>query len=445
MALSWFANTNRLYYILVGVIGIVVLITVVLVLNSIGGGLGSGSSTTLQFWGVFDDGGDFRTVISRFEREHPGTRIRYTRFSFEDYERNLIDALAANRGPDIFMIHHSWLPKHGDKVAPMPALAPEQKRPLMTTLEFKSQFVDVAFDDLVFDNKIFAMPLYIDTLALYYNKDLLNTAGISSPPKDWDEFNSAVEKLTRLNSRGNIVQAGAAMGTAKNINRSTDILMALMIQSGTQMTNADNSTVTFSKSVSGVPTGVTSLLYYTDFANPLKRVYTWNDGHDHSIDGFVQGDTAMMFNYSHQADIIRSKSSRLNFDIAPMPQISPTDIKNYANYWAIAVANSSQDINTSWQFLVDATSKDSALQYLTETMRPSALREIIELQRNDNDLGVYAVQALTAKSWYQVDNVAIEDIFSEMIEDVLFGKATARDALNSAESRINVLMRNRKL
>src|SRR3989338_1756949 len=434
-------NTNRLFYILAGVIAFVVLLTIVIVLRNIGGG--TTQESTLQFWGVFDERGVYDPIIRDFQAQNPSIRIVYRKFSFEDYERSLLGALAAGTGPDIFMLHNSWLPKHGDKIVPMPEVFPGNE-PSMTLRDFQDQFVDVAAQDLVYANRIYALPLYVDTLALYYNKDVLNNAGITRPAQTWEEFNSDVETITHLDGSGNIIQSAAAIGTARNINRSTDILIGLMLQSGVRMMNAENSEPTFSRPVNNTAVGEIALKYYTDFANPSVRTYTWNDIQHYSVDAFAEGKTAMMFNYSHQIPVLRAKAARLNFGVAPIPQVSPNDAKTYANYWAVAVSNRSQFADNAWRFLIHLTSKDGSSSYLNTTLRPAARRDLVELQRNDLDLGVFATQALSARSWFQIDNTALESIFADMIEDVNFGRANVREALQSAEARVSVLMqRNR--
>ena len=78
--------------------------------------------------------------------------------------------------------------------------------------------------------------------------------------------------------------------------------------------------------------------------------------------------------------------------------------------------------------------------YVNASNRPSARRDLIEQQETDPDLGVFATQALSARSWYQVDNSAIETIFAEMIDDVNFGRASVRAALQAAENKVSVLM-----
>lgn len=431
-------GTNKLFYILIGVIIFIVFITVVLIIGNVGGG---GTTTAnLEFWGVFDTRQDFSPAISGFQKVESGIKVTYKQYSYEDYEKALVDALAAGTGPDIIMIQNTWLAKHRDKLKPIPEASAKKDYKFMTPTEFRDQFVEVADRDLVYQDKIYALPLYVDTLGLFYNRDMFNTAGITRPPKNWDEFNQDVQLLTKFDSKGNIIQAGAAMGTARNINRSTDILAALMIQNGTPMTNPTNSSASLTKTVNGKRVGENALEYYTDFANPRKAVYTWNDQQHYSIDAFVEQGVAMMFNYSHQIPIVRGRFERLNFAIAPFPQFSELDAKNYANYWAVGVSAQSKNQDPAWRFISYLASREGASVYLGATSRPSARRDIIEIQRNDPTLGVFAVQALSAKSWFQIDNNAIDQIFADMIDDVNLGRVIIRNSLRTAESKINTLM-----
>lgn len=425
-----------------GVAGLAVIILLTfLVLGSFGGN--QQPKVTLQFWGTFDESSFYRDAIRDFEKNNPNINVMYRQFNYEDYEKQLIGSFAAGTGPDIWLMHNTWLPKHYDKIQPLPQQIPKgEKTALFTLKEFQEQFVDVAVEDFTAGSQIYALPIYIDTLALYYNKDLLNSAGIVLPPSNWDEFNDAVKKLTIFDERGNIVRAGAAIGTAKNVNRSTDILSLLMLQSGVKMTNANGTSATFSRSVNGEKVGETALQYYTDFAGRSnEQIYTWNDGQHYSIDAFIEGNAAMMFNYSHHIKTIRDKSARFNFAVAPAPQISGTPIAvNYANYWAPTVSKQSKYSDAAWKFLVYLSSAKGAVFYLNASGRPSARRDLIEQQRTDPDLGTFAVQALSAKSWYQVDNSAVETIFADMIDDVNFSRASVEDALGAAENKVNVLM-----
>lgn len=431
-------SINKLYLI----VGILMVAVFVLIFFLVFGGFDKQEERIdLEFWGVFDDPSFFQEAIRNFRRLNPDINIRFVSFPFEEYEKSVIDALAAGRGPDIWMVQNTWLKKHKDKLSP---LDQNDKDLNFKLLNFRQDFVDVAEADLIDNGQIYALPLYVDTLALYYNKGLLNSAGISSPPENWDDFNEAVKILTKLDKKGNIEKSGAAIGLARNINRSTDLLMLLMIQSGTQMIDLARNKAVFSDPVGFKPVGLTALEYYTDFANPAKSVYAWNDNQFYSLDAFVTERTGMMFNYSHHIQTIRSKAPRLSFGVALMPQPKEASIRvDYANYFAPAVSSSSKNKTAAWKFLVYLASKEGALSYLRESLRPSARRDLIDFQKTDPDLGIFAKQSLTAGSWPQTDPSAIEKIFADMIEDVVFRRATPLEAIKTAEDKVTVLMQRK--
>lgn len=423
--------------------GVVVIIAIAVILFLVlSGGFGgqTNKNVTLQFWGVFDDNAAFQNAISTYQKTHKNINISYRNFNPQDYEAKLIDSFAAGTGPDIWMIHNTWLPKHYDKISPLPQeIQKDTKKAIFTFKDFQDQFVDVTVNDLTSNGQIYALPTYVDTLALFWNKDIFNSKGITSPPSSWDQFNDDVSKITTFDDQSNIILSGAAIGTARNVNRSTDLLSLLFIQSGTQMTRGDS--VTFAQSVDNKPVGENTLNYYTNFANPSASLYSWNDKLHYSIDAFQEGTVAMMFNYSHQIKTIRAKAPRLNFGVALSPQVAGSaKDATYASYWAPTVSKFSKNSLEAWKFLAYLSSTEGADKYLSVTGRPAARRDLIEKYRNDPDLGVFEVQALSARSWYQADSQAIETIFANMIDDVNFGRTSVATALKSAESQVSVLM-----
>ena len=58
-----------------------------------------------------------------------------------------------------------------------------------------SDYFPVVKKDLSLGNETFAVPFGFDTLALYYNPELLQKAGVSVPT-NWTEFKAAAKKLT---------------------------------------------------------------------------------------------------------------------------------------------------------------------------------------------------------------------------------------------------------
>ncbi|MFA7050411.1 MAG: extracellular solute-binding protein [Patescibacteria group bacterium] len=397
----------------------------------------------LNFWRVYEGQDAFAEIIAKYNAQHPYVTINYRKLRYDEYEEALLNAFAEDRGPDIFSIHNTWIRKYESKLEPMPAqttmvfpitqgslkkeVVPEFRTMKSLGLkELKQNFVDVVYSDVVLNDKIYGLPLSVDTLAMYYNQDLFDQAGITEIPRYWNrDFQQMVKKLTKQDLKGNILQSGVALGGGKNIERYSDILAILMMQNGASMMS-DAGQVLF-QTVPAVfqsqnyNPGLMALRFYTDFANPIKEVYCWNSGLENSVDLFASGKLAIMFGYSYHLPTIKTKAPKLNFLVEPIPQIEGATVPtNMANYWVEAVSKKSLYKNEAWNFIQFMTSSENATSYLEKTNKPTALRSLINTQKEDPEIGVFADQVLTAKSWYRGKNpILAENFLADMIQAVL--------------------------
>lgn len=415
---------------------------------------------TLTYWRVFDDSDAFQEIIDKYKVIHPNITINYRKLRYEEYESELLNALAEDRGPDMLSIHNTWLRKYQNKLAPMPAsitmaypieqgsikkeVVPVLKTAKSLSLsDLKNLFIDTVYNDVVLDdNQIYGLPLSVDTLVLYYNRDLLNNAGITQAPQYWNkEFQQNVKKMTKQDPVQGIVQSGIALGGSNNINRFSDVLSVLMMQNGATM--MDGKQVMFN----AIPPagqdkkynpGLEALRFYIDFSNPGKEVYSWNESLPNSLEMFTSGKLAMMFGYSYDLATIKAQAPKLNFSISKLPQIegSPVEV-NFANYWVESVSKKSKYQNESWDFIQFAAKEEQAKTYLAKTKKPTALRSLVNTQKEDDELGVFASQLLTAKSWYRgKDAVAAEAALGEMINSARQNTEKILDAINTGAAKV---------
>ena len=385
---------------------------------------GSGDNNTLVVWGLWQDSADMEQVVKGFEDQYK-IKVDYKKIaSVATYEKTLLEALAQGRGPDVFVIHHTWVEAKSGIMSPAPSS-------IIDTRAMQEEFAEVASKDLVKDGFVYALPVSIDTMALYYNKDILASAGIAKPPATWDEFQRAVERITKVTRLGILEQSAATIGTAANVNRASDILQLLMLQSGLLIKDSSTGRVDIANEF-----GERATTFYTDFANRSKRVYTWNLQQDYSLDAFASGKSAMMLNYSYNIPTIQAKNPRLNFGIAPIPQIADSKKISFASYWPFAVSVSSRSPETAWTFVRFMTNKNAAASInATQNTPPARLDSVADVAR-DPMLGVFAEQTLTATSWPRYDIVAVDAIMNKMIDDIVGNTATITDALRSAEDQL---------
>jgi len=387
-------------------------------------------SGKLIFWGV-DNISAYQATIDNYSKLYDRkVQIQYHQIPEANFENELVRAMAKNQGPDILMFHNSWLLKQGDLLTP----ATDAQ---ISLASLRQNFPQVVEKDFTYQNKVYALPLYLDTLALFYNKDIFNANAVVFPPANWNDFTNLATRLTKKQTSGQISLAGAAIGSSdKNITNATDILNTLMIQYGSPMVNPQYMRADFGAQ------GKQAFDFYLQFADPKSSSYVWNQNLGNSFDLFSQGQTAMIFSYANQISYLKQKNPLLNFVVAIMPQFNSSNPKNYAAYWGLAVSSKSSNPDLAWDFIKYLTTDpQNSLTYLQATKRPPALNTLINQYLNDPNLNVFAKQSLTAVSWYQPDSDQISQIFSNAVESVLNGKTNSQQALDQASAQINNLFK----
>lgn len=414
---------------------------------------------TLSIWGVWDESTDFEEIIRAYQAAHPYVKINYSKKRYEEYEKLLISGWAdtPSTGPDIYAIPNSWVNKYKTRyITPLPSSTTvafyrtkkvlfkketEIKNitePSLTASDIKRDYIDVVFNDIILDGQVYALPLGVNTLAMFYNRDILNVAHLAQPPRTWNAFANAVSKIAILDEQNSVIRAATALGTYDNIPRAADIVTLLMLQNGTTMMAGNKAN--FNQPSSADSTyfpGQEALRFYTDFASPDKAVYTWNDQMPDALDFFAEGNLAFFFGYQYQEPEIRAKGGGVDYAIAPMPQINPENEINYANYWAYTVAKKTTNVNEAWDFIQYAADAKRVKTYLTKSQQTSVLRSILTEQLADPDQSLFAQQALTATSWYHgLKPVEAEEHFAEMIQNIVSNSLDIISALDIAASQI---------
>src|SRR3989339_1034432 len=393
---------------------------------------------TLEFWTVYDDVDQLQKFATEYKAMRPYVTVNIRQIRYDEFDRLFTNALADEVQPDIVSMHVHWLRKNINRLLPAPPAVKMarifQKNqwtderevlidtiPLPTVRDIKSNYVNTIYEDVVVDNQIYGLPLSVDALGIFYNRDILDRAGVPEAPTSWEVFVDAVQKTTKFNASGDIVQSGVSLGTAYNIDASFDLISLFMMESGTNMSSggvvhfadglqeSDRSHPTFK-----------ALDFYTDFARPVKEVYSWNEQKGNALDEFVRGKVAFYFGYAYNYPTIKARAPQMNIETIPMFQLNPDSPSNVANYWVQSVVKKSRNPNEAWDFVRYIASQEKVKEYTTATFRPSPFRSQIAEQQQDENMEPFATQALFAQNWYRGNDVDIaSSAFKGMVSDLL--------------------------
>lgn len=414
--------------------GGLVALLLVLVLTGVLPGLRTSESdpvkveVSLNWWTVNDNQTTLGPVIQAFNSKYPNAKVVVKTFSdFMSYDRALLDALAAGQGPDIFAVRNTDLPRMLNKIIP----APET----FNLTKIRETYPQIVEQDFVQQSRLYATPYSIDTLALFYNRDLLDQATVSVP-KDWEGFLNANKKITR--TEGNkLTLSGVAFGGSKDsIDEASDILSALMLQTGTEMTSTDFKSAKFNSTQ-----GANALIFYTQFSIPKTENYSWNDSLGQAVDLFAQEKAGMFVGYAKNLEQIKNRNQFLNFSVADLPQVkNAVKTATYGSYFGNAVSRQSLQPNLAWELLLGGASASVNQTYAKNNRRPPAVRSAVGAFAEDLELGVFARQILIARSWPQKDSDAVQNIFSDAIKSVVSNTSTIEKALRDAQNKVTEIM-----
>lgn len=420
---------------------------------------------TLTIWSPFDSEESYKELIKEYQKIRKNVKVSYVKKDTEEYELESLNAIAADKGPDVWAIKNDWAVRHADKLVSLPenSLKTDNKDKRTDLEVYKDTFVPAAYEDNVIDNKIYGMPLFADTLNLYLNREVINKKRnqlirdgadfndelLSQGPATWDDLIEMVKILT-VKSGTEIKQSAVALGTSNNIDIAGDILSALMLQNNTQMVTPDKKSAGFNLSIKKdtgelVFPGTSALEFYTSFASPSKETYTWNSSMPDALDAFVSGQTAMMLGYKYHESLIKQKAPTLDFRVTALPQIKgasePTD---FASYWTLTVPISSKNWQYGWDFVRFAAAQGGSASYLSATGRPTSEKETIEIQMNErvghND--PWRFQKQTAKTWYKSKfPTKVDGVMADLIDNVVSNGEPPQRAADTAAKLVTDLLK----
>ena len=435
-------NPEFVKKILVGVLATLALLLIILVIvlatrddseNGLTGGR-SPEEIELTYWGLWEPENVIAPIIQEYESNNPHVKINYSQrpFTADDYEATLytrLEQAKIGESPvaDIVKINNSWLPRFEGLLTPMPET-------IMSRTEYAETFYPTCLEDFTgSDGQIYAIPIGIDGLALFYNKELLSQEGVSEPPRDWDGVVELAQRLTKRDNAGRITQAGLAVGTENNISHSADILSFLLLQNNIEVATMQNNNLTVDLS-SRQARG--ALTFYRDFT---RRHEVWSSDLPLDLDMFFRGELAMFFAPSWRVFDIIEAAPHIEFDIVPAPRLEANEPIYYAMYWGEAVSISSPHKEEAWKF-VKFLSEQESLQKLYASSsnirafgQPYPRVDLANEVENSRYVGPIIEMAPDMKTWKMSQNPTVEEYINLGI---------AENELGIAEQRINEFLDN---
>lgn len=172
--------------------------------NSNGGVSYHGPKVTIKFWNGWTgaDGLTATKMIKQFNAQTRNIQVQASTFQWVDFLQKLPAGVQSGNGPDVAVMHIDDMPTMAAQGILVPVA--DVAKALGLT---ENDFAAAVWNGGMYNGKRYSIPVDVHNLALFYNKTLMQRAGLdpSKPPTNSSEYLAACAELKRHGIQGSWV------------------------------------------------------------------------------------------------------------------------------------------------------------------------------------------------------------------------------------------------
>ncbi len=379
-------------------------------------------TVSLSGWGDPVEQQLLQQVLKKFEAKHPGIKVKYD-VTADQYMDVIKTRLIGSTAADVFYLDALEAPalmSHG-------------------VLESLDSYVNAEFDLADFEprllnafkhnGKIYGFPKDFSTLALFYNKKAFQAAGLSQPPKTWDELREFSKQLTvDKNNDGKIEQYG--FGITPELARQDFLIKAF----GGQLINS-NGRANFAS-----PASLKSLQLIIDMYRGDKSAAQPTDvGTTSGNEIFGQSKAAMVIEGAWLIPYLRNTFPTIEFATAEVPTVGGK--KGTMAYTVAYVLNKqSKHKPEAWQLISYLTGIEGMKAWTSQgSALPTRKSVAAALGYDKNPLyAPFIAGAAYATIWQAGENLpTILNNFNNQFISAMLGEQSLSIAMQKAQETAN--------
>ena len=388
-------------------------------------------------WGTFPQK-EVKDILQEISNtDKPFNVVVYYQVPEETFDTEFVNAIAEGRSPDLIVLSSDAPVKHRAKLYPIPY-------DTFSKRTFQDTYVDGA-EIFALQDGIYAFPVAIDPLVLYWNRDMFTSNGLAQAPKTWEEIISdVVPRLTKRDTQRNVLQSALAFGEYRNVMNGKLMLMLLTIQSGSSLVTEQDrkyEVLLNASAVDGARAPLEAAVqFYTDFSNVNSPLYSWNRALSTDKNTFIAGDLGLYFGLGSEVQDIENKNPNLNFDIAVVPQgASATARRTSGELYGLAIPRATKNAQGAYAVAQVLGSPENASMLVSSLGMSSARRDLIAEGDSDPYRQIILESALIMRGWLDPSAEESDGIFMQMIEDIVSNRSRIGESVDDAIRRLIML------
>ena len=396
---------------------------------------GSGSSeeqVTIEYWQYFFESkvNLIDELIKEFEAENPNIKVVHQNFPYDNYEQKLAASMAVGSGgPNIINIFYGWVPKYvkSGALQELPADA------------FDPAELDNDFSPMVQVNKIngayYTIPTAVRTSALFYNKTLLEEAGMSVDdiPTELDTFAQVAGSLSQWDGDQITIEGCTWQPTGQYHSWLRPVLMT---QFGGEPLSADYKTAQWNS-----PECQAAIDYFISLTTEHKVGV--NNFMTNDTNAFSAGKAVFHVDGSYRVGSYKEQIKDFQWGVVPLPAKDGIQ-GSCGTFWTngITAGTTGAQLEASIKFLQFLTSEEVMKRWTAEVGEIGARSSICEDEELTSDpIMKPFIEALPyATSYFYVSESDDRQIILDAIDSVVLQGMDSKTALEEANQKVQAML-----
>ncbi|MDI9767722.1 extracellular solute-binding protein (plasmid) [Pantoea dispersa] len=365
---------------------------------------------------------DIRAMTQAFQTAHPDVQVNLEFVPYEALHDKIVAARGAGgNGYDVVLFDAIW-PAEFSKFDLLQDVSSR------ISADEKEKIFPGALNTVVFKGKTLGMPWILDTKYLYYNKAMLEKAGIKDLPQTWQQ----VMDDARIIKQKNIVKYPLVWSWSQAEALVCDYT-TLVSGFGGKFYN--NGKLDFSTPASLQAVKLMKSSLDEGLTNPASREYLEEDVRK----AFSNGDAAFALNWTYMYNMANdAKQSKVagQVGIMPAPGDAPNRFGAVNGSMGLGIAKGSSHPDQAWQYISYMTSQPVQNKYATLSLpiwkssyQDPAVSKNQEslIAAADKSLNVMLSRPETA------DYSRLSNTLQQQLQQVLVGSATPEAAMQAVD------------
>jgi multiple sugar transport system substrate-binding protein len=363
--------------------------------------------------------------LHNFEQSHPNIKVNWSPIP-GDYHTKMRANVASGTVPDVFYLQPAMSSAYIG-AGQLLNLSPYMARDGVKASDYYSALLNPF---TCTKGQVFGLPKDWNSLGVFYNKQMFQAAGLSTPTASWtwDDLKADTQKLTKNPGAPNSVYGIVLSADASRWG-------AFLLANGGSVLNKEGTQATFNNQI-----GVSALDFYASFLKNHTGALPTTVGAPWNGDAFGKQRAAMVIEGGWLIPYMTTTYPNVQYGIVPLP-MSPNGKRadlTFTNAWS--AYSGTKHPEAAWElvkYMTGSTVQSSQLNagFALPTLQSLANADYFTSHPDVKVL--FDAATYSYADYYGPQDSAIHTDLATAIQEVMLGKQDAQTALNNAATQVN--------